>query len=72
MNTMDSASIDIPCPGCGQKVSKTIGWLKSHPNLVCPGCGAAIRVDPDQLRKITDGVNKALDNLRRTLGKLGK
>lgn len=39
---LDDTSVDFSCPGCGQKIKKTIGWLYSNPEITCPGCGETI------------------------------
>lgn len=43
----DGRSIDVPCPGCGRKHAKTIGWIKSNDVIPC-GCGANIQLDKSQ------------------------
>lgn len=37
-NELDSGAFDIPCPECGHKNRKTVGWLKTHKQFVCAGC----------------------------------
>lgn len=67
----DSHAITLPCPGCGQKHSKTVGWLKAHKHISCV-CGARIDVD---LTKFDQGIataQKGLDDFEATLRKLGK
>jgi|HubBroStandDraft_1064217.scaffolds.fasta_scaffold00009_41 hypothetical protein len=68
---LDNAEIGIPFPKCGQKTKKTVGWLKSHNQMVCR-CGAEINIDQRQFR---DGVGKAergMDDLKRALKRFGK
>jgi len=65
----DSAEIDIPCPQCGHKTKKTVGWIKTHHHHVC-GCGFRVDLDADELLAGLGQVGKTLDNLRRTVGKI--
>jgi len=69
---LDSQPIDITCPGCGKKFSEQIGRVKHSPTLTCPGCRHVFRLDAHQLRRRIDAVQKAADQLGRSLGKLGK
>lgn len=72
MNMFDSHVIAIPCPNCGNKVEETIGRLKENPKIPCPGCGKTLAINADELREGVDAVQKSLDELRRSLGRLGK
>ena len=67
----DNQSIDIPCPDCGHKVAKTIAWLKTHRDFTCR-CGARVSLDPSQLRGQIAKVDRAFDDFKRTMGKLGR
>lgn len=70
---LDSQSIDIPCPHCGNKLSETIGKLNSKQKLRCRHCGSEF--DADASREVAAAirqVEKALADLQRTLGRLGK
>lgn len=64
--------LDIPCPECGQKMNEPIGRLKHDANLTCPKCKTAFRIDAEQLRSGIKTIEKSLDDLRKTLRKLGK
>ncbi len=68
---IDSHTVGIPCPNCGEKVEETIGRLKTDPNLTC-GCGAVIQVDAKDLRSGIDQIERSLNELRRTFRNLGK
>ena len=41
----DSIEVSIQCPKCGKDLSKTIGWLKKHNNLVCCTCGMTLSTE---------------------------
>lgn len=69
---IDAHALDIPCPGCGEKLHETIGRLKGNPKLTCPHCGERFAVNADQFRRGLAPVEESLDKLRRTLGKFGK
>ncbi|WP_152539987.1 hypothetical protein [Afipia sp. P52-10] len=55
----DDASVEIPCPGCGHKHEKTLGWLKDVKEFTCDGCGAMVAVENAELRASLDGLDKA-------------
>ncbi len=34
------SEINLTCPHCGQKVKKSLAWIKENPVFACPlGCG---------------------------------
>lgn len=71
MGILESAVIDITCPTCRRKISKSVRQLKAEKNLTCR-CGQVIDLaESDFARQIRDA-EKALANLGNTLGKLSK
>jgi len=66
MGLFDSEIIDLDCPGCGHKHSKTIGWIKTHSEIPCQ-CGATINLDKDQFVRDIDKVEKELDSIPREI-----
>lgn len=68
----DSATISVPCPSCGYKSEKSIGWLKSNDHLRCAGCGKDIALDADELRSGLKSVEDSLADIKRSVQKLGK
>ena len=69
---IDSQPIEIPCPSCGKKLNEQIGRVKCSPTLTCPSCRQAFALDAHQLRRVIESVQKAADQLGRSLGKLRK
>lgn len=67
---LDSHSVDIPCRGCGKKISETLGRLKQNPRLTCRSCGAIINVDASEFQKTEQSIKKALDNIGKSFRKL--
>lgn len=61
---LDSGRIDIPCPSCGHKHRKTIGWLKTHKQFTCAGCG--------KVEIQTSGFNKGMREVDAEIAKLTK
>jgi Zn-finger nucleic acid-binding protein len=79
-SVLDSQAIEIPCSHCAQKISKTIGQLKTLNTITCPRCRGVINVDKAQIAKQVASferdtktlVKRAEADLRRKLGRLGK
>lgn len=68
---VDSLTVDIPCPACGQKTQQTIGWLKAQRQFSC-ACGQAITVDLSQLKQAVVGAQKLLDHFSTHLRNIAK
>lgn len=69
---LDDQVIELPCPHCGHKLKERIGKVKTNPKLTCGRCRGVIDVKADQFRAEIAKVDKALADLQRTLGRLGK
>lgn len=63
----DTAKIDLDCPGCGHKMSKTIGWMTSHKEMTCTGCGETIHLETDQLSRDLKEITKVLDSFPKEI-----
>ena len=63
----DDADIELSCPGCGHKMTKTLGWITSHKELVCTGCGETITLETDQLARDLKKVDKLLDSFPKQI-----
>ena len=64
--SLDNKSISFPCPKCGQKHEKTIGWLKANAELTC-GCGVNIGLKTDELIKAVEQVEAQLATIPRKI-----
>lgn len=69
---LDSATIKLPCPHCGHKISKTIGQLKTKKHLVCTSCGNGFDLDASDLRREVAKVEQSQAKTLGALGRLGK
>ena len=68
-NLDESTPIDIPCPKCGHKLTKSIRELKTNTKFACPKCGQGF--DSADFKAEIQKVDKAIDDLKRQIGKLG-
>lgn len=71
-NLLDGEVIEISCPHCGNKLKERIGKLKANPTLTCARCRGTVAIKADQMRGEIAKVEKALADLQRTLGRIGK
>ena len=69
----DTQTISLPCPKCGHQNQKRVTELNLNPRFTCGGCGIDMAVkDMSGLNKVFNTVNKSIDSLLRTVGRLGK
>nr|WP_314094226.1 hypothetical protein [uncultured Shinella sp.] len=68
----DSKKIAVPCPKCGNKTEKTIGWVKSHDSFACGGCGETISIDKEKLLSGLDEAEKSIAKFRKSIARIGK
>lgn len=68
----DKREIDVPCPKCGHKNRKALGWLRDHTQIICAGCGVEITLENEKLRSGLDQADKAMEEVRRTIRDFGK
>jgi hypothetical protein len=62
----DDAAVPNSCPACGNKIEKTVDWLKSNEQVIC-NCGNRINVDAN---KVIAGIEKVERLLHATFKKL--
>lgn len=65
---LDRETIDIPCPECGHKNRKSVGWLKSHKQFTCAGC-RKVTIETSNFGKEMRKVDTALSDLTKRLNK---
>ena len=58
--------LESGCPKCGQKVNKTIGWIKANSHLAC-ACGANIRLDKERFLGPLKQAEDALKSFPRNI-----
>jgi hypothetical protein len=46
---LEKATIAVPCPGCGRKTPKTIGWMRSNETFACIECNAIVAVKAEEV-----------------------
>lgn len=63
MGVLDSASFDVPCPGCGEKFEQFVGGLNEVKEFTCPVCGRLFKAS-DLAAGINES-NKAADDFAR-------
>ena len=62
---LSNQKIDIPCPECNKKHSKTIAWLKMHRQFACIGCRRIICVDSNELLRLIKQIQSGLTDVSR-------
>lgn len=62
---LDSHTVTVPCPTCGQQLKEKLGRLKRDKHIDCPVCGR-IAVNTDKLRGIEGSINKELAKIHKT------
>ena len=67
----DAQFIDFECPKCGHQLKVQVGSLKDSPDVVCLGCHETIHLDAKEFREDLGRADKALDNLKKRIRKLG-
>lgn len=68
---LDNSRLDIACPLCAARVATTLGRARRSPTVRCPR-GHSIRVEASQLDRELRKTDRAFDDLRRTLRRLGR
>jgi transcription elongation factor Elf1 len=64
---MQDLETDIECPNCKRKIKIKVKEMVPGHTKNCPSCGLVIRFSGDDGRK----VQRAMDDLQRTLKRLG-
>lgn len=68
----DKHVLSIPCPQCGHKNEKAVGWLKSNQRFTCVSCGVGIDLESDQFRREMGKVDRSIKDFQREIERLNK
>ena len=60
----DGEKLELPCPNCKTKFSKTVAELK-RPGVKCPKCGA--QFETSQFRREIDSAERSIKDFERSL-----
>jgi hypothetical protein len=63
---LDQQSIEIPCPECRKKTSKTIGWINKNSHFTC-SCRNVVTLNANQFRNEIRKIEDALKNFGKNL-----
>jgi ribosomal protein S27E len=55
------AVLTIECPDCGDRVKRTMRYLRTTPDLKCRGCASMLKVDSEQLNAIVGALEARLN-----------
>jgi hypothetical protein len=61
VHAMGAAFVELAMlyvPGCGKKLSETLGRLKQNPRLTCRSCEAIVNIDANEFRKAEQSIKK--------------
>jgi hypothetical protein len=68
---LNREKIDIGCD-CGATVASTIAEVRRSPRLACPKCGATIQVDGSDVDRGVRNLDRAFDEMDRTIRRIGQ
>ena len=66
---LDKKRVALTCRECGEKITKTLGWLKTHPEFACVDCGTRYDVNKLVDSFVGGEAQKAIDKFRSGLRK---
>lgn len=61
---IDSKSLNIPCPKCGDKTPETIGNIKNNATVTCSGCGISLNLKAEDFREGIEQLEASIANLK--------
>lgn len=61
-----SLRIALPCKGCGEKFTQSVGWFRSHQHFPC-ACGVTTQVHLMKLAQFDIGKEESRDSARTRL-----
>ena len=68
INLDPEATVNIPCPSCGEKSELTVADLGLSPRIRCTACGVLFAVDGKKILKRVREAQEAIELQRRRLG----
>lgn len=69
INLDPEATVNIPCPSCGEKSELTVADLGLSPRIRCTACGVLFAVDGKKILKRVREAQEAIELQRRRLGR---
>ena len=69
---LESNRIEISCPSCSHKISKTLGELKLNKHIKCTSCGHLIQLENSNFKKGLQSAKKNIADFERAISKFGK
>jgi ribosomal protein S27E len=64
---VNSYNLSIRCGQCGVEVVQSIGWLRSHRDMLCPACSATIVLNTSNTCREIRNVARRLEDLQAQL-----
>ena len=64
-NLSEKISIPINCPGCGEKLQKTLAELDRDREFTCSNCNTVIRLEGDDIAKAKEAFESFGDSFNR-------
>ncbi len=63
---LDGQPFDLPCPNCGRKTTKTVGWVKRHSQFTCT-CGTVVTLEKSSFLKGIGDAERSIDRFKRNI-----
>ena len=63
----DDDLFPFPCPGCGEKLEKSVGWLKTNTRLKCPECERNVWFYNETFLRALDQAERAINDFGRDI-----
>ena len=64
--------LTLTCGQCGHKSEETVRRLETSPKIACPKCGVVTEYDASDFKAKLADVDKSIEKLKKSFGKLGK
>lgn len=63
----DTDIFPFPCPKCGEKLSKPVGWLKQNARLTCDGCETKAWFHQEDFLRALKQAERAINDFGRSI-----